>query len=122
MKVTVLARKGRSVLVEWVDEFTGRQRSYVPYDSVTDKDGESFCDLAEQGIPYGVPWGLLAQQLPPIDGQVLQTELRRQGIWTADDLKANLNGAISVFRDVSGLSVQQLLRQAEAYLQGVTHE
>lgn len=121
MDVTVLARKGRSLLIEWTNE-EGRQRSYVPVDSVYDKQGKMVCDLAEQGIPYGVPWGLLAQQLPPIDGQVLQTELRRQGVWTVDDLKLNRNAVISAIQQTVGLSVNQLLRQAEAYLQGVNNE
>jgi hypothetical protein len=122
MRVTVLARKGRSVLVEWTDADIGVQRSYVPYDSVVDKEGVTFCELAELGIPFGVPWELLAQQLPPIDGTALQKELRRVGIWTREDLKANPSAALSAIQQVVSLSVQHLLRQADTYLQGVEHE
>lgn len=129
MNVQKIARKGRSILVEWADD-EGQHRSYVPYDSVFDIQGQSVCELADLGIPYGVPWELLAHQLPAIDGTELQKELRRLGIWTYDDLRKNpavgLN-AICQARipttvvDVPLVDVGQLLKLAAAYLQGVSH-
>ena len=121
MQVKVLGRKGKSVLVEWLDERQGVQRSYVPLDSVYDRSDKSFCDLAEVGIPFGESWALLAQALPPLDGEALQRELRRVNIWTAEDLKANPAAGSSAIQQVIGLSVQQLVRAATK-TQGVQHE
>jgi hypothetical protein len=122
MNVKVLARKGRSLLVEWRDE-QGQQRSYVPLDSVVDIEGQTVCELAEMGIPFGVPWETLAHRLPAIDGTALQQELRRLGIWTLDDLNRSTAATNEAIRQVGGkFSVGQLGKLAAEYLQGVTYE
>lgn len=120
MLVKDIARKGRTKLVEYVDEEGFLQRSYVPYDSVAEGEGgEVYCPLAPLGIPYGLEWGRIAHPSDIEAGKQLQEKLRRLNIWTLDDLKRNpsLVGSVGL-----GFSVRELLVRAETYLQqGVEH-
>ena len=121
MQVKQLARKGRSLLIEWEDE-EGRQRSYVPLGSVYDKQGQTFCDCVAVGIPYGVPWKEIAHLYPTIDGVAFQQELRRLGIWTLDDLDRTAE-ANSAIRQIGGeFTVGEVKKFAAEYLHGGAHE
>jgi hypothetical protein len=109
--VRIIARKGETVLVEWVAGEDLR-RSVVPAGIVTvDETGQAWCEAPEQGIAYGWPWEqLIVLQATP---EQMARELRKRGIWTVADLKANAMAAVAAFQTVYGWDVSRLLVELE---------
>jgi len=80
--VEIIKREKKSVLVAWMD---GGQyhRAYVPASKLK---GNSIDAAALEKCPaYGLDWAAKFANLPGAD--ILANELRRQGIWTADDFR-----------------------------------
>lgn len=89
--VEVVRRDGKSVLCAWMDGNQYR-RAFVPASKLKGNDVDAA--VLEKCPAYGVDWAKKFN-LPGADG--LANELRRQGIWTADDFKrgaANVRAAI----------------------------
>ena len=109
--MVVVARKGETVLVEWVSGEDVR-RSVVPFDLiVTDDAGQAWCVAPEQGLTYGYPWEELVKLQATPAG--VARELRKRGIWTAADLRANAMAAVAAFQMVYGWDVSRLLAELE---------
>ena len=104
MKIKVVAETGKSSIVEYYDGST--QRVVVP-SSVIHGDTLDDADLAA-GVPYGVPWQ--AVTTPEI-----ANELRRVGIWTAQDLDARPQLAITAIQRVIGQTLAVLRKAAQKY-------
>jgi len=81
--VTVLGQKGGSALVEWITAGVPF-RGYVPASAVK-PDGVSAGTLGK-AVPYGIPWQTLHMPGGEDVAETLAVELRRRGIWTAEDL------------------------------------
>jgi hypothetical protein len=96
LKVTVLARQGQSVLVEWTDG--GTRRGYVPADEL--EDGKVAKDVLEAALPYGVPWGAFVDfsRLTP---EEFEAKLRAMGIWTIADLERQPRMVARVLGDLA---------------------
>lgn len=109
--VQIIARKGETALVEWLAGEDLR-RSVVPAEIVTvDAAGQAWCEAPEQGMAYGWPWEqLIVLQATP---EQVARELRKRGIWTVEDLKANVMAAVAAFQTVYGMDVSRLLVELE---------
>jgi len=87
LPVKVIKTKGKSTLVEY-----GFERRFVPSSSVG--GGAVLSTDWEAGIPYGIPW----EKLPPLPLTELAAQLRKRGIWTAEDLRTNQQQAVEAIR------------------------
>lgn len=106
--VTVLEIKGTVALVEYLLG-AAVQRVYVPVSACTDRgDGTVVpLEVLDQGIPYGEQWELLP--LGTVGAETIGAELRRRGIWTAADLRRNINGARAALQSAYQRDLQILL-------------
>ncbi len=92
VKVRTVRREGVAVLVEW---YTGDKkdpqyhRGCVPPEEIQFDTADKL--VLDAAIPWGVPWDEVVPGVTP----AVTNELRRHGIWTADDLLANA-GKISL--------------------------
>lgn len=111
MKVRVISRKNSAVLVEWVEPGEeGRPhyfRSIVPESELTLTGvREAEHPNPAMGIPYGEPWEeLIRVEVSPAQ---IANEMRRMGIWTLADLRAEPNTARAALQKVLALDVQRI--------------
>jgi hypothetical protein len=97
--------KGKSALVEH-----GGQRAIVPASEAGNPEA-----LA-RGVPYGLPWEeVIASVGLNATPQSLAGELRKRGIWTADDLRRNVNAALGAIQAVYGLDLAALIGAANRF-------
>jgi len=104
--VQVIAAKGDSVVIE----VEGPQRYYVPKSTVM--NGHVTADVIANGIEYGVHWEDYLD-LSDITVDVLASRLRRNGIWTLDDLKQRDRKLLNLATNLIGKAVQQAAKRAE---------
>ena len=90
--------KGKVALVEHEG-----QRRIVP---IAEKDNSK---AFEMGMPWGVPWEEVELVARP---DLLAVQLRRRGIWTANDLRANPGGALAAIQSAYGVDLTALRRLA----------
>jgi hypothetical protein len=86
--------------VAWIDEGQYR-RAFVPTSKLTGNEVDA--DVLGKCAPYGVDW-VKKFGLPSAD--LLANELRRQGIWTAEDFK---RGTASVRAAIMRIYVNPLV-------------
>lgn len=113
--VKVVSRKSQSLLVEWTDEEDVPRLIAVPAGAVGD-DGTVAREVLDAGIAVGIPWAQLVKVGRDIPKQV-EAELYRRGIWTAADLDANPNGAISALQKVYRVQLSALVAAAKEWRQ-----
>lgn len=102
-----IRRAGPASLVEWKED--GRpQRAWVPRELEEDEE------VAGMGIPYGIPW---AEILAPktIFPEDLEAELRRRGIWTAEDAQKNPQAIVGAIVELIGVDMAAVVRAARDY-------
>ena len=90
--------KGKVALVEHEG-----QRRIVPLGEASNP--EAF----EMGMPWGVPWEEVELKA---SSDTLAAGLRRRGIWTANDLRANPGGALAAIQSAYGVDLTALRRLA----------
>ncbi len=114
--VRVIAKKGKSALVEWGDD-AGIHRAFVPTDSITldssnhDRTVVSADDLAI-GLPYGVEWSTAVTF--DLSVEEMEQALYRRGIWTVDDVRANPQAAVSALAYAYGANLRALYNAADS--------
>ena len=81
VRVRTVHSEKKVVLVEWAVEGI-LHRATLPVGSV--EFGMVAADILAQAIPYGKIWE--DENFPPVDIKALANELRREGIWTEEDL------------------------------------
>ena len=81
VQVRVVDTKKDVVLAEWAESGKLR-RAMLPIRSI--ESGAVAADVLEQAIPYGQAWE--DEEFPAVDAEALANELRREGIWTGEDL------------------------------------
>lgn len=107
MHITVIARSGNAVLVEWRDPEGYPKRSRVPESVIrTTPGGDLTCDDPEEGIPYGEPWASLAEA--SLDTVLLENLLHRAGIWTYAEYTSNMGAVLDAFRSAYAMDAQKL--------------
>lgn len=107
--------KNDLLLVEW--EQDGRiRRSWVSKDMV-EEQGEDYADVVNPGagIPYGIDFARLVElQATPA---ALDTELKRRGIWTLNDMRANLPAVAAALQNVYGVDLAHLVQVATKHIE-----
>src|SRR5688572_23512470 len=111
----LVKQKGTSVLVQFVSDGMIK-RVFIPLDKFG--DGHVPENVLQQGIPYGYPWEEIELTVT-FDGQLFANELHNLGIWTADDLLKNPQGAWSALRATLADNVNNILSLASQEKKGV---
>ena len=117
---TFLFRKKSAVLVEFSDEKGNPHRYSLPAESVTiESDGSTVFisedDLDQLGIPYGIPWEHLLEEIY-ISSEQLANNLRKNGIWTSEDAVKNPDGIKSALISSTSLSISMIVKIAKEHL------
>ena len=105
--VRIIDRQGDSVLVQ----VEGPQRYYIPRSAV--KAGKAPADVIAKGIEYGIRWEDYLD-LSDLTVEVLASKLRRNGIWTLEDIEARDRRIAQMAWNVIGKAVRQAAKQAES--------
>lgn len=112
--VSVIARKGKSALVEW-GAGDGLKRAFVPADLV---EGDAVNpEVLAQGIPYGVPWAELVDTSGATPAN-FQAEMHRNGIWTVADLEAKPKILHKILPIITGINLGALRGAARKHERG----
>ena len=106
ISVKVIEARGDSVLVQ----VEGPQRYYVPRSAV--KAGQVEADVIAQGIEYGIRWEEYLD-LSSLTIDALASKLRRNGIWTQEDIETKDRRLAQMAWNVIGKAVRQAAKRAE---------
>jgi hypothetical protein len=106
--VKIIGSKGRSVLIQVQVE--GPQRYYVPKSAVVDNKVPA--DVIAKGIEYGIAWETYLD-LSEITIDALASKLRRNGIWTQEDLEQQDRRLAQMAYNVIGRAVRQAAKRAD---------
>jgi hypothetical protein len=110
--VTVIETRGESVLVEY--QAGGLQRVIIP--AMLIQGGAVDAEELDQGVPYGLPWETIVKlQATPAR---LADELRKNGIWTIEDMRRYQAAIFGALQAVYGLELATLINAAETYVAG----
>lgn len=105
--VQIIRQKGGFTLVEW-EEDSRLYRAWVLPEMVVDGNQ---VDRPQRGIPYGVDFSqLVVLQASPF---VLDTELKRRGIWTYEDALHRAQEVLSALQATYGVDLATLLQAAK---------
>jgi len=104
--VRIIDKRGDSVLIQ----VEGPQRYYIPRSAV--KAGKVEADVIAKGIEYGIAWETYLD-LSEITIDVLASKLRRNGIWTEDDVRTKDRRIAQMAYNVIGKAVRQAAKRAE---------
>lgn len=116
MDVQVIRRKNGLMLVEWQANGVPK-RAWVSGDMLRKDNGTTaLVDRPEAGVPYGVDFWRMVK-INKVTPQDLDVEMKRRGIWTLADLRANPNVALSAIQSLFGLNLAALLQAADQYEQ-----
>lgn len=107
MDVKLIAQSGAASLIEYVETDGSLRRVWIPKSVLA--GGLATLEELRQGIQYGLPWEELG-----VTPSVAH-ELRRRGIWTADDLRRHPNIGVAALQAAYSASVQRLLAAALNY-------
>lgn len=116
-RVRVLRRKNGLALIEWPvgDDF---RRSWIPISTFQDDLGSTATvEHPEYGLPFedGIPWEeIIVMAASP---NIIARELRRQGIWTIEDLRARPDDARAAIQSAYRMDLQALRLAAEEYME-----
>lgn len=111
-KVTLIRSKGGKSLVEWV--YGGKlRRSWVPMDEVHKEGEEHRVERPSAGVPYGHNFAKMLT--PSVTPDAIDAELKKRGIWTIEDLRANPNSALGALQSTYGVDLAALFQAADMY-------
>lgn len=112
IEVRAITKKGGMMLAQW--EQDDRLHRAWFRDSDMTKIGESYYVVDPHvGIPYGFDFTELVElKTTP---KVLDRELKRRGIWTLDDLRADPAALSSAIQAAYGVTRGTILQKAEEY-------
>lgn len=115
-EVQVLRRKNGLMLVEWNEAATPK-RAWVSGDMLRKDNGDTaLVDKPQAGVPYGVDFWRMVK-ISKVTPEQLDAEMKRRGIWTLADLRANPNVALAAIQSLFGLNLSALLMAADQYEQ-----
>lgn len=108
MEVKIIARDGHSALIEWVDN--GKlYRGILPIASIR---GDSYVTETElkRAAPYGIAWEEVV--ILKATSEQLAQNLRKRGLWTAQDVYGQPEQAQSAIMATYGIDYHTLLKIA----------
>lgn len=111
-EVNVIRNKGGLSLIEW--RVNGSvKRSWVPVSEVRREGSVSLVNKPAAGIPHGHNFAKLLT--PSVTPDAIDEELKRHGIWTIEDLRANPNSALGALQSAYGVDLASLFQAADKY-------
>ena len=117
MRVTIVKREGGTAVVEWREGDTPFRATLPLVELAIAPDGRTAeCVHPEWGIPYGEDFAALIT--PSASPESIDRELKRAGIWTAEDLHGNPNGAAGAIQRAYGVDLAGLLTATRQLLKG----
>jgi len=115
MKVRLISKQRQAALIEWWSEEDDNYfRSVVPLNSLQGEGDGLQCDMAEQGIPQGVPWSEISIDRM-FNPHVLEKELRRVGVWSYEDINNNPQAVVNALQKAMGIGLQEVKSFAKNY-------
>ena len=119
--VTILADQGEVALVEYIRAGLP-YRVYLPMVLLEHTADGVYGSLENlnRGMPYGEPWETLP--IGNVGAETIAGELRRRGIWTAQDLRANLQHARAALQSAYLRDYQILLDRLRGDTQSIAEE
>jgi hypothetical protein len=114
MKTKLIRRQDNIAIIEVYDD--GQySRVIVPSNTVAD-NGRVSPEVVDMGIPYGCPWEeMVTLTATP---EAIANELRRRGIYTAEDMLSNQRVVLAVVQSIYGVDAQALIKAAVEYRGG----
>lgn len=110
LPVRLLRHAGQGALVEWRDVDGDVHRGFLPAEAVS--DGQADTDDLQAALPYGADW----ESLVDVSGftpERLAAELRRRGVWTAQDAENRPGQVVKAIVVASGVTAAALRRAAQ---------
>ena len=110
--VNVIRKQGQVVLVEWAEDGKPK-RALVPGDKINNGLCASY--ILDAGIPYGLQWEELLENVNENTKfvEALATNLRKEGIWTAEDVTPQK--ILVALQATYGVDVHKILRTIKEY-------
>lgn len=108
-KVTVIRRKNRAVLVQWVNGDGKITRGSIPAEDLHDRDMVDE-ETLEMAIPAYFPWAELIEIT--VTPQDIEDNLHRVGIWTLEDLIERPNAAVGAIQAAYKMDMATLRQKA----------
>lgn len=106
IRVTVIETVGESALVQYQTGATV-ERKYIPIAEIGDK--QVLDEVLERGIPYGYPFEDIKLEF---DSEKFASELRKIGVWTADDALRNPQKLWSAMNAAFAENITNILQSA----------
>ncbi|MFG0252982.1 MAG: hypothetical protein ACF8NJ_08930 [Phycisphaerales bacterium JB038] len=108
-----MQRKNGLSLVEWTVDGVPN-RAWATPDMIETENGNTVTVLSpEEGIPYGVDFAeIVSTDVTP---QMIDTELKRAGIWTYNDVVRQPERARQAIASAYGVNLAELLKAARRY-------
>lgn len=112
--VTILREERNMSLVQWTDEYDVPQRNWVKVSMVENRSGKTGqVAKPEQGYPYGVDFSYAL--IPSVTSRDICRELRKRGLWTAEDLQKNPELIKGALQAAYGTDLSQIIAIAKQY-------
>lgn len=118
MQVTIVKRMEGTAVIEWQEDGMPF-RSVVPLSELGIEQASlrvAECAHPERGIAYGEDFSALI--VPAATAESIDRELKKAGIWTAEDLHRNPNGAAGALQRAYGVDLAGLLSATRQQLKG----
>lgn len=110
--VQTLQTKNGLTLVEW--QADGRMyRNWIKVEDVSHTSDGAQVVGPEKGVPYGFDFARLVKL--SVTPQMIDTELKRVGIWTAEDLRTRTAEARVAIQSAYGVDLASLLNAVRAW-------
>lgn len=104
---TVISFTGSATLVQWTDEQGEPQRGYIP--TVEGQQaGASLPVATETAIPYAEPLFVDEIRIPATR---INTEMKRHGLWTTNDVRKRPNEALGVLMGVARMTLYDIYQK-----------
>lgn len=114
VEVTILREERNMTLVQWTDEYDVLQRNWVKVSMVTDRWGKTGrVENPQRGYPYGVDFSHALS--PSVTSHDICRELRKRGLWTAEDLQKNPELIKGALQAAYGVDLSQIIAIAKQY-------
>lgn len=110
LKVKVIKIKGQAALIEW-EEDGAPKRGTLPSELMM--GDEVHREDLSMVAPYGIPWGAMLGAIEVTPDQI-EDALHREGIWSGEDLLANVGKARDAIQSAIGADLGNLIRIAKS--------
>ena len=109
VNIKIIQQQGQSALVEWLEKET-LQRTVIPLEVINDEQQVSQTNL-KRGILYGLKWSEIVKL--SATSERLEQQLRRVGIWTAEDALGNAEKVLGAIQATYQIDLGRIMQIAK---------